>query len=186
LPPWTRLLPVYPGQYTPNPPPCVDVRAVNPVGLTNNHTPPPRLTLSFRHIRALPQRPCAKLSRPCRRGRTTSKLARLSRRASTPSLAQPDSMPGPVGVCDCLSNYVLPCLFNPSHVFSSVIRRPFFRRVDCAYMPWPSASLQQSREQHMHLRGRRGIRLCNRRFRMQVTAVPLLSLTDCTEISGTP
>jgi hypothetical protein len=79
------------------------------VGLTttNYRTSPPRLTLLSRHIRAPPQPPCAKLSRTCQRGRTTSKQMRLSRRASTPSLAQLDSTPGPVGVCGFLSNLVM-------------------------------------------------------------------------------
>ena len=81
---------------------------------TTNHTSPPRLTLSSRHIHAPPQPLCAKLSKPCQHGRTTSKRTCLSRRASTPSLAQLDLTPGPVGVCDFLSNPLLRCQFNPS------------------------------------------------------------------------
>lgn len=67
---------------------------------TNNHTSSLRLTLSSRHIRAPLQQPCAKLFRPYQRGRTTSKQMPLSRRASTPSLAQPDSTTGLGGVCE--------------------------------------------------------------------------------------
>jgi len=110
---------------------------------TTNHTSPPRLTLSSRHIRAPPQPLCARLSRPCQRGRTTSKGTRLSRRALTPSLAQLDSTPGPVGVCGFLSGPWSRCQFNPSLRFSSheIIRRPLFRRVDRTYLSWPSAPL---------------------------------------------
>jgi hypothetical protein len=111
-------LPAYPGPYTPSLPPCVHA-----VGLTttNSHTSLPRLTLSSRHIRAPSQPLCAKLSRPCQRGRTTSNRTRLSRRASTPSLAQLDSTPGPVGVCDFLSKSLMmlsvqfiPAIFFPT------------------------------------------------------------------------
>jgi hypothetical protein len=134
-------------------PTCLRASTFAPSTLLNSlplitHTSPPRLTLSSQHTRAPPQPLCAKLSRSCRRGRTTSKRTRVSRRVSTPSLAQLDSTPGPVGVCGFLS--------NPCYVVSSIheiIRRPLFRRFDRAYLSWPSAPLQQCRERHMRLGG---------------------------------
>ena len=131
--PW----PVY---CTSKPPPCVHVRVVNPVGLPDSHTSPPRLTLSSQHIRAPPQPPCAKLSKP--HERTTSMRTFLSRRASTLFLAQLNSTPGPIGVW-FLSNPLLRCQSNLLPRFSShrMIRRPLFRRVDRTYLSWPSAPL---------------------------------------------
>jgi len=77
-------------------------------------------------------------------------------------------------------NSLLRCQLNPPlHFFShEIIRRPLFRRVDRAYLSWPSAPLQQSRKRHMRLGGRRSICLCNRRFRIQVACLDFWSLTD--------
>lgn len=69
-------------------------------------------------------------------------------------------------------------LVNPAlryiFAFHEMIRRPLFRLVDRAYMSWPPAPVQQSREQHMHLRERRRICFCNRRFRIQVVSCLLV------------